>query len=114
MINGTLYDDCDGFHAAMYWALDRNQIPCRLFNVITSDIKSSHTVLIFRWEDDLRCLNYDVLSEAIKDEDSLMNFIRTTSYGNTPTKIIYTCVSRWMGKYWASDTEFVKLRKEEF
>jgi hypothetical protein len=108
MINGILRDDCDGFHSAMYWLLYMNGIHCRLFNIVTSPIADSHTVLIFKWADGFCCLNYDVLSDVTDDKSSLLDFIKLTSYGDKPVKIIYTCFSKWNECRWEPDNGFLK------
>lgn len=41
-----LYDDCDGYHAALYHLAHANNIKCYLLTYITRDIKNSHTFLV--------------------------------------------------------------------
>lgn len=42
---GPLRDDCDGFHAALYWGA-RGMKGVRLFTIVTSCIPDAHTLLL--------------------------------------------------------------------
>lgn len=57
-INGGLADDCDGFHAALYYPVEKNGFECYLLTYITTPIKESHTVLLVKIDNKYHVFDY--------------------------------------------------------
>ncbi|NLN07086.1 MAG: hypothetical protein GX167_05635 [Firmicutes bacterium] len=98
--NPPLRDDCDGYHAALYWAVSFN-CPCRLLTVVTGDIKNSHTVLVIRDGQHYYLANYNYLSRPLATIEDVLKELQQTYYKKT-TAIIAWELSYWNGRRWES------------
>jgi len=70
---GPLRDDCDGFHAALYWAVSHN-FRCYLLTLVTRQIVDSHVLLYIRHGGHFY-LDYTYLSDRFMTFDSMVEHI---------------------------------------
>ncbi|NLM46881.1 MAG: hypothetical protein GX200_08785 [Firmicutes bacterium] len=98
--NPPLKDDCDGFHAALYWAVSFN-FPCRLLTVATRKIKDSHTVLVIRDGQQYYLANYNYLSRPLATMADVLQELQQTYYKNRADIIAWE-LSCWNGRRWES------------
>lgn len=59
---GKLKDDCDGFHAAMYYILENNNFDCCLLTYVPKKVTDSHTVLLIKYINRIFKLDYRTLT----------------------------------------------------
>ena len=97
--DSPLKDDCDGFHAALYWAVSFN-FDCGLLTVVTSNIKDSHTILYFENEGLLHYVDYVYLSNGFANMGDLINHIQNRRYKSRGTEIVDSELSCWDGNRW--------------
>lgn len=45
---GALVDDCDGFHAALYYAVEQSGLPAKLFTIASPIPNKGHTILAYQ------------------------------------------------------------------
>lgn len=105
--NAPLRDDCDGFHAGIYWAL-QNDYDCRLLTVIPSDITQSHTLLVIESKGKYSVIDYYEISEIIigANIDKILDAVNKLSYQNKE-EFLYYEFSKWSGSKWMSDNNWI-------
>ncbi len=74
---GSLTDDCDGFHAALYHVAEKNGYDSYLLTYIPTDLMKSHTVLLVKHEDYYYVFDYNVLRAKSKDINEIIKTIET-------------------------------------
>ena len=100
--NPPLKDDCDGYHAALYWAVSFC-FSCRLLTVATRNIKDSHTVMVIHHNNQYRLANYTYLSKPFACiEDVITDLLRTHYNAKKSTRIVAWELSYWNGVRWKS------------
>ncbi len=104
LINSPLKDDCDGFHSAFYGLVDYN-FDCRLFTVVTKDIKRSHTMLVVKPQksDNYIYLDYTYKSPEFINKNGMVAQVKTRLYEGI-TDIIHHEFSKWDGSKWISSS----------
>ena len=90
-----LRDDCDGYHAALYWAISK-RFNCALLTVLTDDIVNSHTVLIAKTDGGYCLVNYLDVQMNLPDLDSVVKYLLNKYYQNK-VSIMATELSKWDG-----------------
>lgn len=93
-----LEDDCDGFHAALYWAASFN-FDCRLFTVVVNNIINSHTILCVKHDCKYFYLDYTFLSVGFDSMDELLEHIYNRRYRPRNLEIIAHELSYWDQKW---------------
>ena len=71
---GPLKDDCDGFHAALYWAA-KGQMFCYLLTLVTANIVDSHTLLCIEHKGNHYFADYTYCSGAYSQYNSMVDAI---------------------------------------
>ena len=91
---GPLKDDCDGFHAALYWAACKN-FECYLVTIVSTDIVKSHTAL---WLPRVGIMDYTRLHEG----DDLNLTVEKVKKSRHISGIFHVELSKWAGDRWGS------------
>lgn len=95
---GPLKDDCDGFHAALYWAVSR-KMHCFLFTIAALNITHSHTLLCIEANNYYYIADYTYISKGfLCKEDVIKDICARRSIGS----ILVTESSVWNGARWQS------------
>lgn len=71
---GPLRDDCDGFHAALYWAASK-KLECFLLTLVTANIKDSHTLLVVKMGS-YYFVDYTFISGGYSNLDTLVKDVQ--------------------------------------
>jgi len=76
IVNGHLYDDCDGFHAAVYQAVKDN-FECYLITCMTLPLDQSHTMLIFKYRNSWYLVDYKTVKIAGNNIEQVVSEIQS-------------------------------------
>jgi len=91
-----LRDDCDGFHAALYWAVHFH-LPCYLLTIVTADIRKSHTLLCFE-DSGLYYIDYTYMTAF----ENIMEAVEHIKNRRNMGTVITTEKSVWDKNMWKS------------
>lgn len=75
---GKLKDDCDGFHALVYYCLKQSGVNCYLLSVCS--LGSGHCVLLFEYDDGWYVVDYySVMSPSFTAADAIKKYNKVFS-----------------------------------
>lgn len=86
-----LRDDCDGFHAALYWALHHN-FTCYLLTIATIKIIDSHTLICFEYKGKIHYIDYTYIS---KGYDNISEVITAITKQRKMAKVLSVATANW-------------------
>ena len=89
-VDGKFKDDCDGFHTCVYHILANSKVECWLLTLITKDIMTSHTVLLFEFENKWYIDDYDYVHGGLDSVEEMVETYKNIFVKNYRTKpVIY-------------------------
>lgn len=92
--HGILNDDCDGFHAALYYKF-ANSVPSCMVTVMTKDIKNCHTMYMFRYGG-YYFLDYSDMHGPFRTKDELIKGFNSTRLG----EVVSIHYFKWLDGKW--------------
>ncbi len=102
ILKPPLRDDCDGFHSALYYAVNRN-FDCEILTVVTNPVRESHSVLVVKDNRRFYLCNYRYMTPLNRSHfniSSIIEELRQTYYKDKKASIVGWEMSRWDGRGW--------------
>lgn len=97
LIEGKLYDDCDGWCAAIYHILHENEIECWINTTIYKN--AGHCFIVFKYDNKYYILDYINISGPFNSIKQVDNYIKNVKYKNRYSTHIYTIYDYNKNKY---------------
>ena len=77
--DNNFYDDCDGFHAAVLHALNKNDIQCMLVTQAFTNMQG-HTFIVFKYDNHYGVIDYTKVIYGIINQEKLDEYIKNYKY----------------------------------